>query len=97
MIARLGGDEFVILLPETNQEAAQVAVSKIKVLFENEMHKHGWPVTFSIGVLTCLDAHIAVDDLMMKADAVMYSVKKKGKNAIEYAVYTDNPNANGSI
>ena len=30
IVARLGGDEFALLLPETNQEAAHVAISKLQ-------------------------------------------------------------------
>jgi len=44
-------------------------------------------VTFSIGVLTCLEAQITPDELIKRADSLMYSVKKNGKNAIAYAVY----------
>jgi diguanylate cyclase (GGDEF)-like protein len=85
-IARLGGDEFVILLPETDQVAAKTAISKIQDVLMDEMRLNGWPVTFSIGVLTCLETQIPMDDLIKRADGLMYSVKKNGKNAIAYAV-----------
>jgi hypothetical protein len=39
--------------------------------------------------LTCLDAHITTDELIKRADDLMYSVKKNGKNAIAYAMYAD--------
>lgn len=87
IIARLGGDEFVLLLPETGQDAAQITVPKIQLALLDEMRKNNWPVTFSIGVLTCLDAQITTDELIKRADDLMYSVKKNGKNAIAYAVY----------
>ena len=86
-LARLGGDEFIVLLPETDQEAAQITVSKIQFALLDEMRRHNWPVTFSIGALTCLDAHLTTDELIKKADDLMYSVKKNGKNAIAYAIY----------
>jgi diguanylate cyclase (GGDEF)-like protein len=88
IIARLGGDEFVILLPETDQAAAKIAIPKIQNTLTDEMRLNGWPVTFSIGVLTCLETQIPMDDLIKKTDSLMYSVKKNGKNAIAYAVYT---------
>ncbi len=87
VIARLGGDEFVILLPETDQDAAKLAISKIQNALTDEMRLNGWPVTFSIGVLTCLETQISLDDLIKTADGLMYSVKKNGKNAISYTVY----------
>ena len=85
-LARLGGDEFVALLPETDAEAAHFVVSKLQEALLEEMHSNNWPVTFSTGVMTCLDAHLTTDELINKADALMYSVKKTSKNAIAYAI-----------
>ena len=87
-IARLGGDEFILLLPETDQAASQIIVSRIQFALLNEMKRNDWPVTFSIGVLTCRHAQITIDELIKKADELMYSVKKNGKNAVAYEVYT---------
>jgi diguanylate cyclase (GGDEF)-like protein len=86
-LARLGGDEIVALLPETGQEEAKIAVSKLQKALLDEMRSRNWPVTFSIGTITCLDAHLTADELLSKADDLMYSVKKNGKNAIAYAIY----------
>jgi len=87
IIARLGGDEFILLLPETDQDTAQIAVPKIQNTLMDEMRQNDWPVTFSIGVLTCLEAQITTDELIKRADSLMYLVKKNGKNAISYAIY----------
>lgn len=87
MIARVGGDEFVLLLPEADQEASQIIVSKINLALLDEMQRHNWPVTFSIGVLTCRTAKSTADELIKEADELMYTVKKNGKNAVAYAVY----------
>lgn len=88
IIARLGGDEFIMLLPETDQDAAQITVPKIQNALMNEMRRNKWPVTFSIGVLTYRNGSTTTDELIKKADELMYSIKKNGKNAIVYAVYT---------
>jgi diguanylate cyclase (GGDEF)-like protein len=87
VFARLGGDEFVLLLPETNEESARVALSKIQDGFIEEMRLGNWPITFSIGVLTCSAAPHTTEELVMMADKLMYSVKRDGKNAIKYATY----------
>lgn len=87
IMARLGGDEFIVLLPETDQDTAQIVVSKIQNTLNDEMRRKHWPVTFSIGVLTCLKAQITTDELIKRADSLMYSVKKDGKNGIAYASY----------
>ena len=85
-IARLGGDEFVFLLPETDQNTARMVALKLQKNLLDEMLRNHWSVTFSIGVLTCLKPLSTSDELINRADALMYSVKKNGKNAIAYAV-----------
>ena len=89
VIARLGGDEFILLFPETDPAAAMGAVSKIRSNLALEMQKNGWPVTFSIGVVTCLEAPRSVEHMTRAADELMYSVKAGGKNGVEYRVYKE--------
>jgi diguanylate cyclase (GGDEF)-like protein len=87
IIARLGGDEFILLFPETNSAAAAGAIGKIEKGLAAEMRKNGWPVTFSIGVVTCLEAPRSVEHLTRAADELMYSVKARGKNGVAYKEY----------
>ena len=87
VVARLGGDEFALLLPETGQEDARVVIAKIQRSFLSEMRNNGWPVTLSIGVLTCIEMPGTADELIKMADKLMYSVKNNGKNAISESVY----------
>ena len=79
-VARLGGDEFSLLLPETDQGAARMVVAKIRSGVLDEMKARGWPVTLSVGSLTCLDSPLSIDELIKKADDLMYEAKSKGKN-----------------
>jgi diguanylate cyclase (GGDEF)-like protein len=88
MVARLGGDEFALLLPETDQESAKVAISKIRSSLLQEMQKNRWPVTLSVGVLTCTAALPTRDELVRMADDLMYSAKREGKNAIRFSTYS---------
>jgi diguanylate cyclase (GGDEF)-like protein len=87
VVARVGGDEFAVLLPEVGSEAAQIAVSKMINMLEEEMQENNWKVTFSIGVLTFLHAPPSADEAIKMADMAMYSVKNSGKNNISYAVH----------
>jgi len=87
MVARVGGDEFVILLPETNAQTAPVVISNMQRELLKGMNENGWSVTFSVGVLTLSDTQISVDDILGKADQLMYSVKNNGKNNIQYATH----------
>jgi diguanylate cyclase (GGDEF)-like protein len=89
VVARLGGDEFVLLLPETNQESAQIVLAKFQRDILAEMQQNNWPVTLSIGVLTCIDAPQAIEEVVRMVDGLMYSVKRGSKNGIEYATYMD--------
>ncbi len=88
-MARLGGDEFVILMAETDHVSAQAIVPSIQSEMLEEMRQHGWPVTFSIGVLTYLSGLMTVDELLKRADNLMYAAKKDGKNAILYSIFSN--------
>jgi len=87
LVARLGGDEFALLLPETPPEAARVAVSQLRSKLLEAMNQRGWPVTFSIGVLTCRTSPGTTDNLVRMADDLMYSVKHAGKDAVTYSTF----------
>lgn len=87
VVARLGGDEFALLLPETDQQSARVALAKIHDGLIKMMRQNDWPVTFSIGALTCSAVPASSDELLRIADELMYDVKCDSKDAIKYSVY----------
>lgn len=84
--ARIGGDEFALLLPETNQQAAHLILPKIQGEMIREMRQNNWPVTFSIGVLTCINPSHSAEELLQRADELMYLVKREHKNSIRYSL-----------
>jgi diguanylate cyclase (GGDEF)-like protein len=86
VIARLGGDEFAILLPEAAYEAAQVVVAKVHESLGELARQRGWPVTFSMGVVTCLEPPDSVEGLIKAADRLMYAVKRGGKGSIRHEI-----------
>ncbi|MBN1622464.1 MAG: GGDEF domain-containing protein, partial [Endomicrobiales bacterium] len=86
-VARFGGDEFVILFPETDQNGAKLIIKRLQGFLNNEMLNNGWPVTFSIGVVTFVNRPINVEEMIKISDVVMYKVKNDGKNNIRYEVY----------
>jgi diguanylate cyclase (GGDEF)-like protein len=87
VLARLGGDEFALLLPEAGHDAAAAAVGKIRAGLAEVMQNRGWPVTFSIGVVTCISPpDTTLDELIKVADELMYSVKRSGKNMIRHEI-----------
>jgi diguanylate cyclase (GGDEF)-like protein len=87
MVARLGGDEFALLLPETKEESSQVILSKIQKGLLEEMRLGNWPITISVGVVTCISVPNTAEELIRIADDTMYSAKQAGKNTIKYFTY----------
>ena len=86
-LARLGGDEFAILLTEIDQESAKPIVERLQISLLEKMKDNEWEITFSIGVLTVLSLPESADKLVSLADALMYDVKGRGKNAIQFSIY----------
>jgi diguanylate cyclase (GGDEF)-like protein len=86
LIARLGGDEFVLMLPESTEEQAKVVLEKLQNNLKQVMADNRWPVTFSIGAITFLNAPDSAEEMVQKADHLMYTVKQSGKNRVEQKV-----------
>ncbi len=86
-VGRLGGDEFAVLLRETGARSAHIVSHKLREELLAVMKKNRWPVTFSIGVATYKStAGITFQEIMRKADSLMYSVKQDGKNRVMHEV-----------
>lgn len=80
---RLGGDEFALLLPNMNAQAASSYVEGLRKRLLAAMKEKGWPVTFSIGVASYKVAPQDYDLLIKQADALMYEVKRGGRDRIQ--------------
>jgi diguanylate cyclase (GGDEF)-like protein len=87
VVARLGGDEFAFLCPETDEQAARAMVAKVQDGLREEMRLKGWPITFSIGALTCLEAPDSSERLVKMVDDLMYSVKVGSKNGVSHSTF----------
>jgi diguanylate cyclase (GGDEF)-like protein len=86
--ARLGGDEFALLLPETDYDAADAALEKVRSSISDDALSPR--VTASIGAITFDIPPASVDALLTSADTVMYAVKQRpGKNAVMVARASD--------
>jgi diguanylate cyclase (GGDEF)-like protein len=85
--ARLGGDEFAILLPQSDAESARGMLTKLQNLLTGAISRERWPVTFSIGVATFLRPPASVDEIIRRADGLMYEAKQKGKDSMQHGIY----------
>ena len=87
-VGRLGGDEFAVLLPEVNYNMVRSIAPRLQKALMEKVCEKGYPVTFSMGVLTFETPPENVDAMLKLADKTLYQVKNAGKNAIEYAEHT---------
>ncbi|MCX7829876.1 MAG: GGDEF domain-containing protein [Acidobacteria bacterium] len=83
LVSRLGGDEFAILFPETDKESAKAAVGKLQTQLATLTESTALPISFSIGAVVCHKS-CEIDNLIREADALMYQVKKNGKNGAAF-------------
>ena len=84
VVARLGGDEFALLFPETDYEAGQVALGRMRRRLQELVERNGWPISFSIGAVTFAEPPVTVDELVKQADRLMYAVKESEKDNIRH-------------
>lgn len=98
VVARLGGDEFALLLPETSLAAAEVTLDKVRRTLLSEMRSQGWPVSVSIGAVSCGRDFPEAETLLKQADALMYEVKHGGKDGLKLEVFGSgvNPDVDSS-
>jgi diguanylate cyclase (GGDEF)-like protein len=87
LVARLGGDEFGVLLPGATEESCQMAMKRMQEHFLVEVKKKKWPVSFSLGLVLFKKLPDNVDEMIKRADNLMYTVKGSGKNDIKFTVY----------
>jgi diguanylate cyclase (GGDEF)-like protein/PAS domain S-box-containing protein len=87
--ARFGGEEFALVLPETDDKAAQVVAERCRSLIfkqqiPHEGSKAGQILTISLGVGTIVpgqdDEPIA---FIEKVDRLLYRAKQGGRNRVE--------------
>ncbi|MBU0674989.1 MAG: diguanylate cyclase [Proteobacteria bacterium] len=97
LLARIGGDEFTLFFPEADAVAAIGAMEKIRQALLSAMGEHGYPVTFSIGMITSTRAAIDISQIVYMADRLMYEVKKSGKNSIQHLTLDDDGKGHGKL
>lgn len=87
-LGRFGGEEFLIIIPGAKEVGAYSLCERIRSVVGNkDIISNGLSirVTISQGVVTC-DGNAIVDDLIARADKVMYQAKRNGRNRVEQAI-----------
>ena len=92
LAGRLGGEEFALLLPETDAEGARTVAERVRTRMEAMRHHaraasvagETFGVTASLGV-AALEPSATAEDVLRRADEVLYAAKAAGRNRVEVA------------
>ena len=82
---RLGGEEFGLLLPETNLEQARIVAERVQQAWaQTPCNVDGRLIysTVSIGVAQASDEDKSFEDILRRADRMMYKAKEAGRNRV---------------
>jgi diguanylate cyclase (GGDEF)-like protein len=80
--ARIGGDEFALLLPATDSDAAQAVIERLREQFVD--HPSG-ALGASFGVVTWPTPPASSEEMVQRADRLMYVAKSRERGSIEVA------------
>jgi diguanylate cyclase (GGDEF)-like protein len=82
---RLGGEEFGLILPETTLEQAKVVADRIQTVWaQTPSNMDGVMIhsTVSVGVAEAQADDKSFDDILRRADLMMYKAKVQGRNQV---------------
>jgi len=82
---RIGGEEFAVILPETETEDACRQAERLRRISEQlkvGSEQTAAEISISAGVSELLETDVSIEDVMRRADAVLYEAKGKGRNRV---------------
>jgi diguanylate cyclase (GGDEF)-like protein len=82
---RLGGEEFGLLMPETSLEQAFIVAERIRQVWERSpVNLDGELIfsTMSIGVAEAIPTDKSLENIMRRADEMLYKAKEAGRNRV---------------
>jgi len=86
-VSRWGGEEFIIILPDTGHKGACTVAEQIRINVKNTIvtciDGTETSVTVSLGAVSIIpDDDDSVEDLINKADKLLYNAKNEGKDQV---------------
>jgi diguanylate cyclase (GGDEF)-like protein len=85
IVGRIGGDEFAVIMLEDSKASDGVLSARLQETLDSINAKNGrrYNLSISIGVARCdPESPCPIDDLMSKADALMYEQKRRKQDKI---------------
>jgi diguanylate cyclase (GGDEF)-like protein len=82
---RLGGEEFGLLMPETTLDKAIVVAERIRKVWEQSpVNLDGELIhsTMSVGVAEAVTEDKSLEDILRRADRMLYKAKEAGRNRV---------------
>jgi diguanylate cyclase (GGDEF)-like protein len=82
---RLGGEEFGLIMPETALGQAVIVAERIRRIWEESPVKLDEELihsTMSIGVAEAVSTDQSLEDLLRRADRMLYKAKEQGRNCV---------------
>lgn len=85
LVARLGGEEFVVVMPDTTEELAFFVAERLRRSIGEKPFRCKTPegqltVTTSIGGAFIEPGEHTVEDILSRADKMLYDAKENGRN-----------------
>ncbi len=84
VVARYGGEEFAVLLPDSDEQAAMAAISRVQRVLRTTLPRSGLPMpalTFSAGIARRERGEYQAETIS-HADAALLDAKHAGKNRV---------------
>lgn len=89
LVARLGGEEFVVILPDISERRTYMVAERLRRAIQDALFEVGAPdgpikVTTSIGAAIIEPGEHTVQQVLERADKMVYDAKENGRNCVVF-------------
>jgi len=88
MFARVGGDEFLIFMAVRDEESARAVATRLHGAMNRIPADSGRHLRCSVGALVIPPGPLSIDELVRRADGLMYQAKLRGA-CLEFGIVSD--------